>query len=199
MSVQSELDRINEGKTAIVTSIENQGVAVPDGTTIDVLSTYVDAINNSNHNHEISQVNGLQSALDGKADQTELAGKAASSHTHNYAGSASAGGAADYALKMQTYYYNTSNSPLQTYGNQYPVFMQWNQKGNVGVWKVQNYKTAVNLLTTQDGTPLSIGSATQPVYFADGVPVATNNFVTTAQLEEVLGSYVNDIDALLGG
>lgn len=70
MSVQSELDRISEGKTAIVTSIENQGVAVPDGTTIDALSTYVDAINNSNHTHEISQVNGLQTTLDGKLGKT---------------------------------------------------------------------------------------------------------------------------------
>lgn len=45
------------------------------------------------HNHVISNVDGLQSVLNAKA---------ASSHTHNYAGSSSAGGAATSANKLAT-------------------------------------------------------------------------------------------------
>ena len=63
------------------------------------------------HKHAISDVTNLQSTLDGKAS---------SSHTHNYAGSGSAGGSANSAVKLDT----------------------------------------------------SAGSATQPVYFSGGKPVA---------------------------
>ena len=45
------------------------------------------------HAHTIENVDGLQDALDGKASST---------HTHNYAGSSSAGGAANSAVKLQT-------------------------------------------------------------------------------------------------
>ena len=65
---------------------------------------------------EINYVDGVTSNI-----QTQLDGKAASGHTHNYAGSSSAGGAATSANKLNT----------------------------------------------------NAGSATQPVYFANGVPVAT--------------------------
>lgn len=65
---------------------------------------------------ELNYVDGVTSNV-----QTQLDGKAASSHTHNYAGSSSAGGAATSANKLNT----------------------------------------------------NAGSATQPVYFANGVPVAT--------------------------
>lgn len=64
------------------------------------------------HGTTIAQISGLQSQLDSKAS---------SSHTHNYAGSSSAGGSATSAVKLDT----------------------------------------------------SAGSATQPVYFADGKPVKT--------------------------
>ena len=46
---------------------------------------------------EINFLDGVTSAI-----QTQLNGKAASSHTHNYAGSTSAGGAANSAVKLQT-------------------------------------------------------------------------------------------------
>lgn len=65
---------------------------------------------------EINYVDGVTSNI-----QTQLDGKASSGHTHKYAGSASAGGAATSANKLNT----------------------------------------------------DAGSATQPVYFANGVPVAT--------------------------
>ena len=89
--------------------------------TDDSLETFVDEIKsyvteavstkaNSNHTHTISNITNLQTALDGKA---------ASGHTHKYAGSSSAGGAATSANKLNT----------------------------------------------------NAGSATQPVYFANGVPV----------------------------
>ena len=65
---------------------------------------------------ELNYVDGVTSNI-----QTQLNGKAASGHTHNYAGSSSAGGAATSANKLNT----------------------------------------------------NAGSATQPVYFANGIPVKT--------------------------
>ena len=64
---------------------------VKSGTDITVDSSGNVSINDDSHNHVISNVDGLQSALDGKA---------ASSHTHNYAGSSSAGGSANTALGL---------------------------------------------------------------------------------------------------
>lgn len=91
--------------------------------TDESLETFVDEIKscvsdavskkaNTSHTHTVANITNLQASLDGKA---------ASGHTHNYAGSSSAGGAA----------------------------------------------TSANKLNTSDG------SATQPVYFSNGVPVAT--------------------------
>ena len=59
-------------------------------------------VNDDSHNHVISNVDGLQTALDGKAT---------SSHTHNYAGSASAGGDANKALGVADY--NNSNRTIK--------------------------------------------------------------------------------------
>ena len=84
---------------------------IKSGTDITVDSNGNVSVNDDSHNHVISNVDGLQSALDGKA---------ASSHTHNYAGSSSAGGSATSAVKLDS----------------------------------------------------SAGSATQPVYFSGGKPVA---------------------------
>ena len=44
MSIQSEIDRIVGGKTAIATAIEGKGVAVPEGTKIDGMAALVEAI-----------------------------------------------------------------------------------------------------------------------------------------------------------
>lgn len=97
MSILSEINRINGAKDDLVTSIEGKGVSVPDGTKINALSTYVDAITTAadipaagtelgtvksggdvtisngiitvkddSHNHVISNVDGLQDALNGK-------------------------------------------------------------------------------------------------------------------------------------
>ena len=72
---------------------------------------------------ELNYVDGVTSNI-----QTQLNGKAASSHTHQYAGSASAGGSANSAVKLDT----------------------------------------------------SAGSATQPVYFSGGKPVATTYTLGTS-------------------
>ena len=48
-------------------------------------------------NTELGYLDGVTSSI-----QTQLNGKAASNHTHNYAGSSSAGGAANSAVKLQT-------------------------------------------------------------------------------------------------
>ena len=49
-------------------------------------------------------------------------GAASSGHTHNYAGSTSAGGAANIAAKLQTY---KQDSTTETYGDRYPLYVQW--------------------------------------------------------------------------
>ena len=64
---------------------------VKSGTDMTVDSSGNVSVNDDSHNHVISNVDGLQSDLDGKA---------ASSHTHNYAGSSSAGGSANTALGL---------------------------------------------------------------------------------------------------
>ena len=47
---------------------------------------------------------------------------AVANHTHNYAGSTSAGGAANIAAKLQTY---KPDSTTETYGDRYPLYAQW--------------------------------------------------------------------------
>lgn len=67
---------------------------VKSGTDITVDSSGNVSVNDDSHNHVISNVDGLQSALDGKAS---------SSHSHNYAGSSSAGGSANTALGLSPF------------------------------------------------------------------------------------------------
>ena len=67
---------------------------VKSGTDITVDSSGNVNVNDDSHNHVISNVDGLQSALDGKASN---------SHTHNYAGSSSAGGSANTALGLSPF------------------------------------------------------------------------------------------------
>ena len=57
------------------------------------ISEGIITVNDDSHAHTISNVDGLQSALDEKSPIT---------HTHNYAGSSSAGGAANSANKLAT-------------------------------------------------------------------------------------------------
>ena len=88
------------------------GLAEYDSLIKQDFSNLLNNKSDKNHTHTIANVSTLQSALDGKA---------ATGHTHNYAGSSSAGGAATSANKLNT----------------------------------------------------NAGSATQPVYFSNGIPVAT--------------------------
>lgn len=110
---------------------------VKSGTDITVDSSGNVSVNDDSHNHVISNVDGLQSALDGKAASshgnhvptTQAAnnavflrndntwqtvtpaniGAAASGHTHNYAGSSSSGGDATRAIAVADYG-NTANT-----------------------------------------------------------------------------------------
>lgn len=111
VNVSDIIDNLTTSNASKVLSAK-QGVAIKS--LIDALQTALDE-----HTHAIADVNGLQSALDGKSD---------SSHTHNYAGSYSAGGSATSAVKLDS----------------------------------------------------SAGSATQPVYFSEGKPVATTYTLGTS-------------------
>lgn len=104
---------VGEGASTTLDTIGEISSAIEDNQdAIDLLNAAIANKANVSHNHTIANVSGLQSALDGKS---------ATSHTHNYAASSSAGGAATSANKLNT----------------------------------------------------NAGSATQPVYFANGIPVKT--------------------------
>ena len=80
-----------------------------------VIKAALDGKAPATHGHGMAQISGLNEALASKAPtshthttaqvsglDTALAGKAPTNHTHHYAGSASAGGAANIAIKLQT-------------------------------------------------------------------------------------------------
>ena len=116
----AELNRL-DGITATTAELN-----YTDGVTSNI-QTQLNGKAASSHTHPVSQVTGLTASralisdssghpavssvtstelgyLDGVTSsiQTQLNGKAASSHTHNYAGSSSAGGAANSANKLNT-------------------------------------------------------------------------------------------------
>ena len=85
-------------------------------------------------------------------------GAATSSHTHNYAGSSSAGGSATSAVKLDTTTAGDSNTPVYFSGGK-PIActsLDLNTSGNAA--------TATALTT-------SAGSAISPIYFSNGKPV----------------------------
>lgn len=200
---------------------------VKSGTDITVDSSGNVSVNDDSHNHVISNVDGLQNALDGKA---------ASSHTHNYAGSSSAGGSANSALglapstisnideldsflsdKVIMKYAKASNCNIgfvsndglvislpwsSKYGAQIAIDDQSNWMGirtkSNGTWNswskialeseielklsgkadsshTHNYagsSSAGGSATSAVKLDSSAGSATQPIYFSSGKPVA---------------------------
>lgn len=90
---KSKLDGIASGANAYTLPAAGSSLGgVKSGGDVTISSGTI-TVNDDSHNHVISNVDGLQSALDAKA---------ASSHTHNYAGSSSAGGAATSANKLDT-------------------------------------------------------------------------------------------------
>ena len=164
-SDKAKLDGIADGANNYTYTLPSAGTSlggVKSGGDVTIASGII-TVNDDSHNHVISNVDGLQDALDAKAAsghthtvsgitdltataaelnvldgitatttelnyvdgvtssiQTQLNNKAAASHTHSYAGSSSAGGAATSANKLNT----------------------------------------------------NAGDANTPVYFSDGVPVA---------------------------
>lgn len=94
--------------------------------------------------------------------KTLIDGKANVGHTHSYAGSSSAGGAATSANKLNT---NAGSGTQPVYfSNGIPVACT--SYANASVKSATSATTATKLST-------SAGSATQPVYFANGIPMAT--------------------------
>lgn len=116
--------------------------------------------------------------FDGSGDLTITT---STNHTHNYAGSSSAGGG---AKKNESY---QVGSITTTYGDQWHVINQWitNDRLKIQVLndgtvqssypiEVDHAYKLVDPSTEKNKTTalLSKGSATQPVYFSEGVPVA---------------------------
>lgn len=133
-------DLYNYGILLVFDSVANDGekrftqIYIPHDANIDVSgSAYKRMHNGSDINtgwlnwHPIAR--GLH--------WNELTGKP------NYAGSGSAGGAADYALKLQTY---KQNSTTETYGTQFSLYAQW-QTNTVLKLKSDGHSTLVDRAT----------------------------------------------------
>ena len=67
------------------------------------ISSGLITINDDSHNHTIANIDNLQTTLDGKSS---------TSHTHSYAGSASVGGSATSAVKLDTSTAGDANTPV---------------------------------------------------------------------------------------
>lgn len=57
MSVQSEITRLANAKTALATSIEGKGVTVPEGTKLDGMAALVEAIEGGGGNSVVNDIN----------------------------------------------------------------------------------------------------------------------------------------------
>ena len=138
VDITDDYDAVDNTPISIATS-STPGI-VKSGTDITVDSSGNVSVNDDSHNHVISNVDGLQTALNGKANTshgnhvptTETAnnarflrndntwqtvtpaniGAATSSHTHNYAGSSSAGGSANSAVKLDTASAGSATQPV---------------------------------------------------------------------------------------
>lgn len=128
--IKGKADSVYQAKGSYAASSHTHTIAQ-----ISNLQTILDSKAAASHTHTIAQVSGLQSALDGKS---------ASVHTHSYAGSASAGGSANSAVKLDT---------------------------------------------------TSAGSASQPVYFSGGKPVACSSSLGVS----ITGTATGLLDASGGG
>lgn len=122
-------------------------------------------------------------------------------HTHNYAGSSSAGGGAKKSESYQI------GSTTETYGDQWQVINRWISGDRLKIQILNNgaiqngypvevdhaYKLA-DPSTEKNKTSalLSKGSATQPVYFSEGVPVACSTLNLDTSGNAATASKVNN-------
>lgn len=114
------------------------------------ISNGVITVNDDSHNHTIANVDGLQAALDGKA---------ASGHTHNYAGSSSAGGAATSANKLNTNA-GDANTPVY-FSNGVPVActsLDLNTSGNAATATKATQDASGNTITSTYATKTELNS-----------------------------------------
>ena len=88
-------------------------------------------------------------------------------------GNASTATTATYALKMQTYKYNST----QTYGTSYPLYAQWNQQGNVLLLKCDNYT-----VNTDTATKLATARTINGTNFDGSAAITTANWGTARTL-----------------
>ena len=148
---------------------------------ISNLQTILDSKASASHTHTIAQVSGLQSALDGKA---------ASVHSHSYAGSASAGGAANSANAINLVAGNEIRFTKPSFTSPQALHFGWAWADNSKTKLISEYRfdggdgqltqvTASQFngnvngnANTATALTSSAGSATQPVYFSGGKPVA---------------------------
>lgn len=89
-------------------------------------------------------------------------------------GNASTATTASYALKMQTYKYN---STTETYGTSYPLYAQWNQEGKILNLKCDNYT-----VNTDTATKLATARTINGTSFDGSTNITTTNWGTARTL-----------------
>lgn len=109
-----------------------------------------------------------ENPVQNKVINTALAGKAPSSHTHNYAGSSSAGGVANSAVKLNTKPYSITISTSDWTSNFSGGYMA--TKTITGVTTADNYIADVLLSSDQSAAKLQLEAWS---YICDGNIVVT--------------------------
>lgn len=108
---------------------------------------------------ELNYVDGVTSNI-----QTQLNGKASSSHTHNYAGSSSAGGDANNALKLQGYtrnnLYADISTWIQTVGLTHTITVEGNKDT---YYPVRIYLSSSKTMPTYVSIHKNLGTATPSI------------------------------------
>lgn len=99
-------------------------------------------------------------------------------------GNASTATSATYALKMQTYKYN---STTETYGTSYPLYAQWNQQGNIVNLKCDNYT-----VNTDTATKLATARTINGTAFDGSTNITTNSWGTARDI--TIGSKTKNVN-----
>lgn len=168
VNVSDIIDNLTTSSTSKVLSAK-QGVAIKS--LIDTLQAELDS-----HGHEISDISGLQSALDDKA---------ASGHTHSYAGSSSVGGAATSANKINTDAGNATN-PVY-FSNGIPVKTTYTLNKSVPSNAVFT-DTTYDVATTSDNGLMSSADKTKLNYTNVAYGTCSTAAATAAKVVVINGN-----------
>ena len=167
-SIENTISDINKAK---VDKISGKGLSTNDYTTDEknklagiatgATKVIVDSALNSTSTNAIQNkaVANMKTNIDDElSNKPSKTGDGASGTWGiSISGNATTATLASYALKMQTYKYN---STTETYGTSYPLYAQWNQQGNILNLKCDNYTVNTDTATkaTKDSADQQIST-----------------------------------------